>query len=64
MLYQRCSILSAFRGLRAIIKDEVGATAVEYALIAILISITVIGGATIIGAKLDVTFSSVASNLK
>lgn len=49
---------------KSVLKDENGATAIEYALIAILVSVAVIGGATIIGAKLSGTFSSVASNLK
>lgn len=50
--------------LAAVLKDERGATAIEYALIAVLLSIAVIAGATVIGSKLSVTFSGVASNLK
>ncbi len=48
----------------SLLRDETGATAIEYALIAILVSITVIAGATVIGSKLNATFSSAASNLK
>jgi pilus assembly protein Flp/PilA len=50
--------------LAAVLKDERGATAIEYALIAVLLSIAVIAGATVIGNKLNSTFSDVASNLK
>ncbi len=50
--------------LIAVLKDERGATAIEYALIAVLLSIAIIAGATVIGSKLSVTFSGVASNLK
>ena len=50
--------------LTAVLKDERGATAIEYALIAVLLSIAIIAGATVIGSKLNVTFSGVASNLK
>jgi pilus assembly protein Flp/PilA len=50
--------------LTAVLKDERGATAIEYALIAVLLSITIIAGATVIGNKLNSTFSDVASNLK
>lgn len=47
-----------------LIKDESGATAIEYGLIAALIAVTIIAGASFIGTKLNTTFSSVASNLK
>lgn len=47
-----------------IIKDESGATAIEYGLIAALIAIVIIAGATFVGNKLNTTFSGVANNLK
>lgn len=50
--------------LASIFKDERGATAIEYALIAVLLSIAVIVGATAIGNNLNSIFSNVASNLK
>ena len=41
-------------------KDKSGATAIEYALIAILISIAIIAGATALGGVLDDTFQGIA----
>jgi pilus assembly protein Flp/PilA len=45
-------------------KDESGATAIEYGLIAALISVAAIGAMTAVGGKLDTTFTSVSSSLK
>ncbi len=45
------------------LKDESGATAIEYGLIAALISVVIIGGATAVGTSLDATFDTVASSL-
>lgn len=42
------------------IKSEGGATAIEYALIATLISVAIIGGATALGTNLNESFSAVA----
>ncbi|MHB2265547.1 Flp family type IVb pilin [Aliihoeflea sp. PC F10.4] len=44
--------------------DESGATAIEYGLIAALIGVMVIGGATMIGQGLDSTFKEVAGSLR
>jgi pilus assembly protein Flp/PilA len=44
-------------------KDESGATAIEYGLIAALISVAIIGGATAIGGSLDTTFESISDDL-
>ncbi len=46
-----------------ILKDESGATAIEYALIAGLISIAAIASMTVFGTKTSTTFSSVGSKL-
>ena len=46
------------------VKDESGATAIEYGLIASLIAVAAIGAMTSIGSKLNTTFSNVSSNLK
>ena len=43
------------------IKDESGATAIEYGLIAALISVALIAGARAIGTNLDSKFDAVAS---
>ncbi len=44
-------------------KDESGATAIEYGLIAALISLAIIVAAGTIGTNLDTTFSNIATNL-
>ncbi len=45
------------------LKDESGATAIEYGLIAALISVAIIGGAQTIGTRLTATFENVANRL-
>jgi pilus assembly protein Flp/PilA len=45
------------------VSDEAGATAIEYALVASLISITIIAGATAIGTSLGTTFTSISGKL-
>ncbi len=44
-------------------KDESGATAIEYGLIAALISVVIITGATAIGTGLNSTFTNVSNKL-
>jgi pilus assembly protein Flp/PilA len=46
-----------------LIKDNSGATAIEYGLIAALISVAAIGALTAIGDNLSGTFNNVAGNL-
>jgi len=46
------------------LKDECGATAIEYGLIAALISVAIISVVTTMGTKLNTTFTSVAGALK
>lgn len=46
------------------IKDESGATAIEYGLIAALIALAVIGGASAVGKQVGDTFESVAEAMK
>ena len=43
------------------IKDEDGVTAVEYAVMAALIALVVIAGATVLGTATNATFSQVAN---
>ena len=45
------------------IKDESGATAIEYGLIAALIAVALIAGATQLGDAIDAKFKSVATTL-
>jgi pilus assembly protein Flp/PilA len=49
--------------MKKFFKNESGATAIEYGLIAALISVVIIGGVTIVGGKLNNTFSAVGSSL-
>jgi pilus assembly protein Flp/PilA len=50
--------------IKRFLKDESGATAIEYGLIAALISVAIIGAATTMGTKLGSTFSRVSNQLK
>ena len=47
-----------------LIKNEEGATAIEYGLIAALIAVAAIGAMSSIGTKLGTTFNNVSNNLK
>jgi pilus assembly protein Flp/PilA len=47
-----------------LLKDESGATAIEYGLIAALISVAIIVAVRLIGTNLQGTFNNVASNLR
>lgn len=44
-------------------KDESGATAIEYGLIAALIAVALITGATTLGSKLNTQFNTVSTKL-
>lgn len=44
-------------------RDESGATAIEYGLIAALIAVAIIGGATQLGSNLAAKFKAIASTL-
>ncbi|WP_105438758.1 Flp family type IVb pilin [Neorhizobium sp. T25_13] len=44
-------------------KDESGATAIEYGLIAALISVALIAGATTLGGALNTQFTNIAAKL-
>ena len=45
------------------IKDEAGATAIEYGLIAALIAVALIAGATALGNALDTKFNDLGTQL-
>jgi pilus assembly protein Flp/PilA len=45
------------------LKDESGATAIEYGLIAALISVFIIGTLKLVGTNLNNTFSKIQANL-
>lgn len=46
------------------VRDESGATAIEYGLIAALIAVVIIGGLQLVGGNLNTLLTNVAGNLK
>lgn len=52
------------RTISRFLKDESGATAIEYGLIAALIAVVIIGAVGLVGTKLQTTFNSVATSVK
>lgn len=52
-----------FAKMIAFVKDEDGATAIEYGLIAALVSVAAIGALTAMGNSLSTMFNSVSSHL-
>lgn len=51
------------RGFRDCLRDESANTAIEYALLAALISVTIIGALTLVGTNLSNVFNSVGTSL-
>jgi pilus assembly protein Flp/PilA len=49
--------------LKKFVKDKSGATAIEYGLIAVLISVVIIAAITVVGTQLDAGFDKVADAL-
>ncbi len=49
---------------RDFLRNESGATAIEYGLIAALISVAIISAATTLGSNVGKTFNKVAANMK
>lgn len=49
--------------LNRFMSDESGATAIEYGLLAALIAVAIIAGATLIGSELDRIFNGIAGVL-
>ena len=50
--------------LAKFLKDESGATAIEYGLIASLIAVAIIAAATLLGSRIGYTFNNVANQLQ
>lgn len=48
---------------KGFIRDESGATAIEYGLIAAMIGVAIIGSVQVLGNKLSGTFAKVTGNL-
>jgi pilus assembly protein Flp/PilA len=51
------------RQLRFFLKGRAGATAVEYAMIAALVSVVIIGGATLLGQAINAKFQYVGDTV-
>lgn len=49
--------------LKRFIRDETGATAIEYGMIAALIAVVIIGALKVIGTRLNAKFSSISAQL-
>ncbi len=49
--------------MRSLFRDESGATAIEYGLLAGLISVVIVGAVVLIGTALDTTFTAVGTCL-
>ena len=50
--------------LQRFIRDETGATAIEYGLIAALIAVVIITAVKNVGTRLTATFTTISGNLK
>lgn len=56
--------LRGFGGfVKGLVRDDSGATAIEYGLIAALIAVAIIGGATLLGGSLNNLFGSVSGSV-
>jgi len=51
------------KGIKNLIKDESGASAVEYGLLVTLIALGIIAGATALGTGINTLFTTAAGNL-
>ena len=52
------------QSIKKFVANESGATAIEYALIASLIAVAIIGAVTTIGTKITTVYTEVSNNLK
>lgn len=60
MLFVNMGIGKMINVIRKLIKDESGATAIEYGLIAALVSVAAIGALTAMGDSLNTMFTAVS----
>ncbi len=49
--------------MKSLLRDESGATAIEYGLLAALIALVIVGAVVTVGTSLDTTFGKVATCL-
>jgi pilus assembly protein Flp/PilA len=57
-------VIGVCKELRAFLKNQAGATAIEYGLIAALIAVVIITGVTAVGTSLSTTFNTISGSLK
>jgi pilus assembly protein Flp/PilA len=50
--------------IQTFLRDERGATAIEYGLIAALIAVVIIGAVSIVGTSLSTTFTTVSGSIR
>jgi len=50
-------------GIKSFLSDQSGVTAIEYGLIASLVGLAIITGATLLGNQLNLTFKNIANTL-
>ena len=50
--------------MKRFVKDESGATAIEYGLIAALIAVGIIGAAQVLGTQISATFATVSGAMQ
>ncbi|MEJ0024895.1 MAG: Flp family type IVb pilin [Rhizomicrobium sp.] len=50
--------------IQTFLRDESGATAIEYGLIAALIAVVIIGAVQVVGTNLSTTFDTVSGKIK
>jgi pilus assembly protein Flp/PilA len=56
-------MLTCLNNLKMLAKDERGVTALEYGLIAGLVAVVIVTSVTLVGTKLQSTFTSIAGAL-
>lgn len=61
--YTRLFAVNLGKPARAFLRDEAGATALEYAIIATLISVAIVGALTATGTQLNALWTTLANNI-
>jgi len=56
--------MGSIMGFHKFLKDESGATAIEYGLIAALIAVVIITAVTAVGTSLSTTFSTISTSVR
>lgn len=51
------------RGMKGLLRGESGVTAIEYGLIAALVAVAIIAGATLLGTNLNAEFNGIAGKM-